>query len=102
MLHQLSKLKNPFAGIFLLSELPGPPLGEKPWIWELFEDSANWRGLGPALARLPPAKRTRFRKHIKSYCPPWWNPDDVWTNWPTSLDLLNLTPPPHPNADIST
>lgn len=96
-MHELSDLKNPFAGIILLSELPGPPpVDTKPWLWKLFGDSVAQRGLGPALAIIPAAKRTTYRKHIKSHCPNWWDPDESWKHWPAALQTLTVTKGLHP------
>lgn len=85
----LSQLPNPFLALMLV-EMPGPPEGEKPWIWELFKDAVAVRHLQPALALLPEARRTKYRAHLKQHAHAMWDADAIWKNWPAALVSLKL------------
>lgn len=92
-LDELSALANPFAGMVLCENLPGPPSGkENDWQWSMFGDSVKVRGLIPALALLPVERRTKYRKHIEQHKKAWWNPDAIWAHWPTTLQMLHMIP----------
>jgi hypothetical protein len=89
-LAELPKLTNPFAGLVLTTIMPGPPPGEKPWQWSMFEDTVNVRGLANALALLPEERRTKYRKHLKEHQHAWWDPSAIWGNWPETLNELQI------------
>lgn len=91
----LAELPNPFKGMFLYSEMPGCPPGEvkQDYIWQLFKDSVEKRGLELALALLPKNKRTMYRKHFADSKPAWWDPDTIWKDWLAYLEQTKLTNP---------
>ena len=90
------ELENPLLGFHIVSTPPGPPPGEdtekKSYVWRLFLDSVARRTLGPALKLLPPGKMTVYRKHFKGYEQPWWDPHEVWAEWPDTLKKMRLVP----------
>ena len=94
-LTSLGELPNPFKGMFIYSKLPGCPPGEikQEYIWQLFQDSAEKRGLEVALALLPKNKRTMYRQHLASSKPIWWDPETIWLGWKAYLDQTQLANP---------
>ncbi|WP_204378160.1 hypothetical protein [Tardiphaga robiniae] len=88
-LSSLPDLPNPFAALSLTELLNAPPT-EKEWLWSLFKDSVSVRGLPAALARLPKAKRTLYRKHLESQPHQLWGPSVIWTNWLAALGEHDL------------
>ena len=76
--------------MFIYSELRAArcPPGEvkQDYIWQLFQDSAEKRGLEVALALLPKNKRTMYRQHLTSSKPIWWGPDTIWLGWKAYLE----------------
>ena len=107
----LEAMKNPFANIKMV-DIPaqGPKqktkkktssgdndtsgdTGSKDYIWTLFVDSVAQRTLDPALKLLPQAKRTQYRNHLKKHSCTWWNPAEIWQQWPEFLSSLKLTDP---------
>ena len=89
----LPAMTNPFSSIALIDNLPGPPplLNEKKhWQWSLFRDSVQVRGLTAALALLPSALRTRFRKHLIAHAKSYWDPEAIWAGWKLMLKELKI------------
>jgi hypothetical protein len=89
----LAAMKNPFAGMVLVTSMPAAPPGGPPYVWPLFCDSVAVRGLDLAPKLLPKHKRTAFRKQFATASPPWWDPDATWTHWPAVLDDLKIASP---------
>lgn len=90
----LHVMTNPFASVALIDNVPGPPplLGaKKHWQWSLFRDSVHVRGLTAALALLPSAQRTQFRKHLIAHSKPYWNADVIWAGWKPMLNELKIS-----------
>jgi hypothetical protein len=85
----LAKLSNPFAKMTLLEHCaPPPPVGNEAR-WSMFQDSIQVRGLTPALALLPQARRTKYRKYLAQYQKiEWWSPSTIWKGWPKALQEL--------------
>ncbi|CAN0654526.1 conserved protein of unknown function [Nitratireductor aquimarinus] len=83
----LSELANPFSSLKLVENLPPPPDGETqakaPWQWLMFCDSVQVRGLSNALSLLPKDRRQRYKKHLAAHGKLWWQPDQIWSHWPT-------------------
>lgn len=91
----LMALPNPFAGLTLVPQMPGPPFVGDPSKdksiareWAVFQDSIKVRTLGPALALVPDKRAAVYRKHLKANALPWWKPDEIWLNWPKALKVL--------------
>lgn len=90
-LSDLGKLPNPFAGMTLAHNMPGPPAGKnEDKRWSQFEDSVNVRGVRAALALLDEDRRTRYRLHLKQHTLPWWNPEAIWAKWPAVVEDLKI------------
>ncbi len=91
-LSDLHTLANPFAGMTMTENVPQPPDSPptKKWVWAVFCDSVKVRGLTDALALLPQAQRTKFRKYIKANPISWWKPDEIWKTWGPMLDELQI------------
>lgn len=92
-LKDLATVPNTFATLKLadLPLTPPPELSKsKHYIWELFCDSVQHRGLLPALKLLPEASyRSQFRKWLKANEAPYWQPDELWKAWkPLTAKLL--------------
>lgn len=85
---ELKKLTNPFSKIVLVEHCPVPPPWERAGRWIMFQDCVRVRGLTAALAQVPPARRTKYRKHIKQYQSQWWTPEAIWKGWPATVDDL--------------
>lgn len=96
-LKNLDQLDNPFVSMVMTIPLPGPPPGEKPNRWAMFEDSIKVRGLAAALALLPEDRRTMYRKHLKTQAHLMWDPAAIWSQWPGLLkDLCLIDPSKYP------
>ena len=92
-LDYLWSMPNPFAKLQMIENMPGPPFGEDEKRWQRFEDSVKVRGLNAALALLPVARRTQYRKHLAAHPAPWWNAEKIWTNSPKWLDAMKIANP---------
>lgn len=90
-LTSLAQLANPFTHISAVLNVPEPPPGEaKPYIWSLFRDSVNMRGLTAALKLLPVEKRTMYRKWLDQHPTSFWDPAAIWTRWQDHLSDLKM------------
>ncbi len=87
---ELAAMENPFAGIVLTTTMPAPPSEGPAYVWLLFCDSVAVRGLDLALKILPKAKRKAYRDQFKAAAPDWWNPEAIWSHWPTALAKLKI------------
>lgn len=86
-LHQMA---NPLAGLkIIVSPLP-PPKEHKPYIWSLFMDAVHRRSLPVALGLLPPEKRAMYREWMTMNSVAWWQPDEIWAQWPSYLSDSKL------------
>lgn len=82
----LKKLSNPFAKMTLLKHCAPPPPGGNKSQWSMFQDSIQGRGLTAALALVPQARRTQYRKYLAHYEKiQWWSPNTIWEAWPQAL-----------------
>ena len=91
-LAELPQLANPFALFSLVQIVPGPPPGDKKWIWELFKDAVSLRGLPAALALLPKERRTHYRAYLKKFPHQKWDPAAIWQHWATVVQQSELLP----------
>lgn len=86
-LHQMA---NPFVGLKIIVS-PSPPPGEKkPYIWSLFMDAVHRRSLPVALGLLPPEKRAMYREWLTKNSVAWWEPGEIWAQWPLYLSESKL------------
>ncbi len=86
----LAQLKNPFAGLAIVT-LPSKPITEpKDYIWEMFTDTVKLRGLPAALKLLPEEKRAEYRKWFKSHGHPKWDATEIWNKWGAYLMYSGL------------
>jgi hypothetical protein len=95
-LADLASLKNPFADITLLPSAIGPPPDEpdtKEYLWTLFQDSIQIRGLVAALKLLPEVKRTTYRKWLAQHPAEWWKPHVIWSHWPKYISDIQISDP---------
>lgn len=91
-LHALASRKNEFMAVSLLRNNPPCPMEwskKKKNEWSMFQDSAAVRGASNALSLLPAARKTTYRKYLKLFPAPWWNPEAIWANWPKALQSLS-------------
>lgn len=90
MLKDLQGLDCPFQGLSAISRhIDQPDFEKKAYIWELFMDGCEVRGLPAALARLPQGKRTQYRQYLKYAMESLWDLNEVWSQWPeVSAGLL--------------
>jgi hypothetical protein len=89
----LAAMKNPFAGIAVPANSIGPPPDEpetKGYLWTLFQDSIQVRGMEAALALLPEAKKATYRAWLKQHQVPWWDADAIWASWPEYIDNIGI------------
>ncbi len=87
-LSELQKLKNPFGKLCLVSpQLTQPPAETSAGKWMGFRCTVAQIGLENALGTLPTKRRTAYRKHFKTLGTGWWNPEQIWSQWPKALDL---------------
>lgn len=90
-LSALPAMPNPFSSMQLITPQTIPPPEEKKtYIWELFLDSASVRGLPTALKLLPVDKRTTYRKWLLKQPASWWQPETIWSHWPSVLAELKI------------
>lgn len=90
----LLDLKNPFAGIEMVALPPSPPPEQpksKEYVWHLFCDAVEVRGLPSALKLLPAnTYRQRYRAWFKQHPQPWWQPDAIWKEWKPMIEKSRL------------
>jgi hypothetical protein len=86
----LPTMPNVFAPTTFANSLPPRPEWEKENPWTLFCDSVKVRGVTNALMLLPNARRAKYRKHIKDHQSPWWQPNEIWSQWKPLLSQLNI------------
>jgi hypothetical protein len=84
----LSKLQNPLARA-TINFVPRKNPHVANYAWEHFTDSAQRRGLEPALVLVPPNLRKAYRVPWKEAAPIWHSPS-IWTRWADSLDAASL------------
>lgn len=89
-LADLKGLANPFSSVKLLEILPPKPALEKSWRWVLFQDCVRVRGITGALQMLPESRRKTYRAYLNSKNAGWWNPDEIWSLWPSAISDLAL------------
>lgn len=92
-LSQLPSMANPFAHLQMIVPTVGCPstmAKSKEYEWTLFLDSVQVRGLSSALKLLPEERRTTYRKWLEKHPVPWWQPDAIWSHWPSVLDNLEI------------
>ena len=94
-LKELDDLPNPFKGMNMVSMPEAPPSEQKKmlYVWNLLWRAADAQGLPAALALVPEEKRTLYRKHLKDYTEPWWEPLGIWQKWKPMLDELKIASP---------
>lgn len=91
-LRDLSKLSWPLAGLHMVKMIPGPPACEpKSYIWQYFLAKAEQAGMAAALALLPEAKRTKYRKHLKQQALPLLDEKLIWPRWANTLAELKIS-----------
>lgn len=86
---ELNGRPDPLAKITPTHHLPRPPRGETKWRWLMFMGSVQVKGLSLALAYIPTARRTEYRKHLpEHYGLKWWDPEAIWKEWPSVVGVV--------------
>ncbi len=93
-LSELPMLENPFGKLFLVSPKLTQPAAEiSASKWMRFCCTVAKIGLENALGSLAKKRRTAYRKHLKTLGTGWWNPEQIWSQWPKALDQSLVSDP---------
>lgn len=90
-LSDLAKLQNKLTKIeFFDFEAPTPP--ENIYHWKHFQDSCRYRGFEGALQAFPPELRKAYEKAVADVAGGLWQPENLWTSWPSVVSNSGLWP----------
>ena len=97
-LKNLIKLPNKFQHLALADVLPAKPANVETHIWEMFSDSVEKRGPASALNLLPKPLRKVVVAHLKVTACDFWNPTEIWSHWPATVQPILDAVGPVPSA----
>jgi hypothetical protein len=89
-LADLPNMANPLKGLKIIVSPSPPPEEKKAYIWTLFMDAVHRRSLPVALGLLPLDKRAIYREWLATNSVAWWQPDEIWAQWPSYLSDSKL------------